>query len=175
MSERIQQEVDECIRERGDSLISVLLGIQERHNYLPEDLLVAVSERMGVSLMDVYGVATFYRAFSLEPRGRHTVTVCTGTACHVRGAGRMVGTVSRELGIRPGETTDDLAFTLETVNCLGCCAIGPIAVVDGEYYGQMNSQKTVSLIHKIRKADRKESGEDGGSTNSGEEQAAKTS
>ena len=159
MSQTIQQHVDECIKERGDSLISVLLGIQETYNYLPEEALVAVSEKMDVPLMDIYGVATFYRAFSLEPRGRHTVTLCTGTACHVRGAGRIVDAVSNELNVNPGETTEDLAFTLENVNCLGCCAIGPITVVDGEYYGQMTSQKTLSLLKKIRKADEKESQE----------------
>ena len=159
MSQTIQQHVDECIKERGNSLISVLLGIQETYNYLPEEALVAVSEKMDVPLMDIYGVATFYRAFSLEPRGRHTVTLCTGTACHVRGAGRIVDTVSNELNVAPGETTEDLAFTLENVNCLGCCAIGPIAVVDGEYYGQMTSQKTLSLLKRIRKADMKESQE----------------
>jgi NADH-quinone oxidoreductase subunit E len=157
MSQSIQQAVDACIQERGNSLISVLLGIQETYNYLPEEALLAVSEKMGVPILDIYGVATFYRAFSLEPRGRHTVTVCTGTACHVRGAGRIVDTVSNELGVSPGRTTDDQAFTLETVNCLGCCAIGPITVLDGEYHGQMTSQKTLSLIKRTRKADEKSS------------------
>ena len=142
--------------EERRGLIALLDRIQAKYGYLPEEELRKISRESGRSLVDVYGVATFYRAFSLEPRGRHTVTVCTGTACHVRGAGRIVDTVSSELGVDPGGTTEDKAFTLETVNCLGCCAIGPITVMDGDYHGQMTSQKTLSLLKRTRKADEKE-------------------
>jgi len=129
----------------------LLLDIQSHLNWLPEEVLREVAQRLQVPLIDVYGVATFYKAFSLKPRGKHLITVCLGTACHVRGGQRIAEAISRELGIQPGETTKDLKFSLETVNCLGCCAIGPIVVVDGEYYGGMTPQKALSLIKRIEK------------------------
>ncbi len=138
--------VDECVKKHGRFLIPVLQDIQDRYNYLPEELLEEVSRRLQRPLRDVYGVATFYRAFSLTPKGKHIVTVCLGTACHVRGGARIAETLARELGIEPGETTDDMQFTLETVNCLGCCAIGPIVVVDGEYYGMVDNRKALSIL-----------------------------
>jgi NADH-quinone oxidoreductase subunit E len=138
--------VDECMTKHGKFLIPVLQEIQGRYNYLPEELLLRVAEKLGRPLRDVYGVATFYRAFSLTPKGKHIVTVCLGTACHVRGGARIAETLARELGIEPGETTDDMQFTLETVNCLGCCAIGPIVVVDGEYYGTVDNRKALSIL-----------------------------
>jgi len=92
----------------------------------------------------------FYHAFSLEPRGRHIVTVCSGTACHVRGGPKIVDEISRKLNIEPGETTEDMRFTLESVNCLGCCAIGPIMVVDEEYYGGLTVDKIDSILAKYR-------------------------
>ncbi|MCK4395968.1 NADH-quinone oxidoreductase subunit NuoE [candidate division WOR-3 bacterium] len=132
-----------------DALIPILQDIQEEYNWLPKETLEIVARELEIPLMDVYGVTTFYRTFSLEPRGKHIITVCLGTACHVRGGQRITETISRELGIDPGETTEDLKFTLETVNCLGCCAIGPIAVIDGKYYGGMTSQKVISLLKKV--------------------------
>jgi NADH-quinone oxidoreductase subunit E len=107
------------------------------------------------------GLATFYRAFSLDPRGKHIVSVCLGTACHVRGAERIVGAVERELGIKSGETDQDLQWTLETVNCLGACALGPIVVVDGEYHGQMTSAKATRLLQKVKKVGGNGAGQDG--------------
>ena len=98
--------------------------------------------------MQVYGVATFFKAFSLKPRGKHTVSVCLGTACHVRGAPAVLDEVKRRLGTEPGETTEDMQFTLETVNCLGACALGPIVVVDGEYHGQMVPGKVKKVIKR---------------------------
>lgn len=142
--------VDKCIKRHGNFLIPVLQDIQDEYNYLPEDLLREVANKLGIPLRDVYGVATFYRSFSLVPKGEHIITVCLGTACHVRGGAKIVDTISRELGINPGETTEDLKFSLETVNCLGCCAIGPILVVDGEYYGEMTNQKAKSLLIKYK-------------------------
>ena len=117
------------------SLLSILLDIQAEFNYLPRLALTHVSNILEIPFSRVYSTATFYRAFSLEPRGKHIVTVCLGTACHVRGAPKIVDEISRKLKIEPGETTEDMQFTLESVNCLGCCAIGPIMVVDEEYYG----------------------------------------
>lgn len=136
---------------RRESLIPLLQDIQSFLNWLPEEVIREVAKKLGIPLIDVYSVATFYRSFSLKPRGRHLITVCLGTACHVRGGQRIVEAISRELGIKPGETTKDMKFSLETVNCLGCCAIGPIVVVDGEYYGGMTSQKALSLIKRIGK------------------------
>ncbi len=136
---------------RRESLIPLLQDIQSFLNWLPEEVIREVAKKLGIPLIDVYSVATFYRSFSLKPRGKHLITVCLGTACHVRGGQRIVEAISRELGIKPGDTTKDMKFSLETVNCLGCCAIGPIVVIDGEYYGGMTSQKALSLIKRIGK------------------------
>ncbi len=145
--------VSKAVDRHGDFLIPLLQDIQEHYNYLPEEALEEVSQKLNMPLMDVYGVATFYRTFSLTPKGKHIVTVCVGTACHVRGGSRIVDALEQELDIKAGETTPDMNFTLETVNCLGCCAIGPVIVVDGEYHGEMTSQKTLSLIKNIEKGE----------------------
>lgn len=131
-----------------DGLIALLERIQARYNYLPEDALREVSASTGRSLVDIYGVATFYRAFSLKPRGRHLVSVCLGTACHVRGGPAIAEEFERRLGIRPGETTEDREFTLETVNCLGACALGPVAVVDGHYFCKVRRTEVKNILHK---------------------------
>jgi NADH-quinone oxidoreductase subunit E len=115
-------------------LIQVLLELQQEKGWLSEDTLKMVSSQLTVPLSQVYHVATFYKAFSLVPRGRHIISVCLGTACQVRGAPRLLDQVVEILNIRPGETTPDMRFTLETVNCLGCCALGPVMVIDGKYY-----------------------------------------
>lgn len=129
-------------------LIPSLLAIQSTYNYLPPEALQRVSERLQVPMIRVYQVASFYKAFSLEPRGRHIVTVCLGTACHVRGAERLVDQVGRVIGIKPGETSADDQFTLETVSCLGTCALGPVMVVDGKYYGNMTASKVERVFKK---------------------------
>lgn len=134
----------------GSSLISILQDIQTEYNYLPEEALRKVATALNVPLIDIYSVATFYKSFSLTPRGKHLITVCMGTACHVRGGPRILGEVERRLSIKPGQTTEDDLFTLETVNCLGCCAIGPIVVVDGEYYGEMTVRKVDPILEKYR-------------------------
>ncbi len=136
-------------RRDRNALIPILQDIQAELNWLPEEALEIVALELGIPLIDVYGVTTFYRTFSLKPRGKHIVTVCLGTACHVRGGHRIADAVSRELGINPGETTKNMKFTLETVNCLGCCAIGPIVMIDSEYYGGMTSQKVHTLLKRI--------------------------
>jgi len=136
--------------EDGDrSLMAVLEEIQARYRYLPEDALILVSERLGVPLSQTYSVATFYNAFSLEPKGRHVINVCMGTACNVRGSRKVLERIRDKLGIQPGQTTEDGEFTLETVNCLGACALGPIVVVDGTYSGQMNGSKADALIREV--------------------------
>jgi NADH-quinone oxidoreductase subunit E len=134
-------------------LISVLEEIQARHRYLPREAIILVSERLGLPLSQVYSVATFYNAFSLERHGRHGVCVCVGTACHVRGAQRILDRLEEKLGIKPGETTPDWKYSLDTVHCLGACALGPIVVVDGEYSGQMHPQKVDDLLGEIEQAD----------------------
>jgi NADH-quinone oxidoreductase subunit E len=135
------------------NIIAILQDIQAEANWLPQEDLRYVCAELSIPLSKMMGLATFYRAFSLEPRGKHIMSVCLGTACHVRGAERIVGAVERELGIKGGETDRDLQWTLETVGCLGACALGPIVVVDGEYHGQMTSVKTTRLLQKVKKAD----------------------
>ncbi len=143
-------ELAEIIESRGadGSLISVLEDIQARYRYLPRAAMVLVSQRLGVPLSQVYSVATFYSAFSLKPRGRHLVSVCMGTACHVRGSGRVLERVQKRLNVKPGETTADRQFTLQTVNCLGACALGPITVIEGEYFGHMSPSKVEPALAK---------------------------
>lgn len=136
-------------------LIPILQDIQAKFNYLPHDALALVSDALKISLIDVISVATFYGAFSLAPRGKHIITICTGTACHVRGAPVILDEFKRKLNIDVEETTEDNLFTLETVNCLGACALGPIAVIDGDYYGQMKIRRVDKLIKKFR-PDKKE-------------------
>jgi NADH-quinone oxidoreductase subunit E len=131
------------------SLIPVLEEIQERCHYLPRDALILVSEWLGVPLSQVYSIATFYNAFSLKRQGRHLIHVCTGTACHVRGAAQILDRLQRRLEIRPGETTPDGEFTLQTVNCLGACALGPITVLDGKYFGQMAASRVDKLLKEF--------------------------
>jgi len=130
------------------ALIAILEEIQAAYTYLPEEALRLVSKETGRSMTDIYGVATFYKAFSLKPRGKHCVSVCLGTACHVRGAQGNVDEFQRELDIAPGETTPDNEVTLETVNCLGACALGPTVVVDGHYFPHVSKSKVKSIIDK---------------------------
>jgi len=127
-------------------LVSILQDIQAEYNYLPGESLLEVSKELGVPLSQVYSVTTFFKAFSLTPRGRHIINVCLGTACHVRGAARILETFERELDINRGATTNDLNYTLETVNCVGACALGPMVMVDGDYLGEMNIEKVKPLL-----------------------------
>jgi NADH-quinone oxidoreductase subunit E len=131
-----------------DSLIAILEELQMQYRYLPRDALILVSEKLGVPLSQVYSVATFYNAFTLKPRGRYLIQVCLGTACHVRGSKHVLEAVCRRLDVEPGETTDDRLFTVETVNCLGACALGPIMVVEGEYFGQMTPAKVAAVLER---------------------------
>ena len=121
---------------RENALIQVLLDIQTENHWLPKPALIWASERLNVPLSRIYHIATFYKAFSLEPQGRHAVQVCLGTACQVRGANRLLDNVISVLGIEPGQTDDKQKFTLSTVNCLGCCALGPVMRIDGQYYSK---------------------------------------
>jgi NADH-quinone oxidoreductase subunit E len=147
MSEKVESILAGFNYDKG-MLVSILQDIQAEYHYLPREGLERVSKSLLVPLSQVYGVATFFKAFSLEPRGRHLINVCLGTACHVRGAVRVLEGMERELGISAGETTKDLKFTLETVNCVGACALGPVVIVDGEYHGQMKSEKAKEVVAK---------------------------
>ena len=135
----------------SSQLIGILQDVQKEYNYLPLVAMMQVSEKLKVPFSRLYSIATFFKAFSLQPRGRHIITVCLGTACHVRKAPRIVDEISRSLGIKAGETTPDRIFTLETVNCLGTCALGPVAVVDGKYFGNLTVKKIGALLKRYEK------------------------
>ncbi len=136
---------------QGDagSLVNVLHDVQHELRYLPEVALRQVARHLGVSRAQVYGVASFYHGFHLEPRGEHTCTVCMGTACHVRGAPRLLETLERDAGVAAGGTTPDLALTVEEVNCVGACAIGPLVILDGEYHGHMTADHLSRLVEPL--------------------------
>jgi NADH-quinone oxidoreductase subunit E len=134
----------------GGQLIAALEEIQGKYGYLPQEELRSIADKTGISLVDIYGVATFYRAFSLQPRGKHLVSVCLGTACHVRGGPVIAAEIEKQLNIRAGETTSDNEFTLETVNCLGACALGPIVVVDGHYFSSVKTSEVKGIIAQAR-------------------------
>jgi NADH:ubiquinone oxidoreductase subunit E len=149
-----KQKIQSIIDKHGalkKNLIAILMDVQTHYNYLPSESLCLIAAGLGMPLIDVVGVATFYRAFSLKPRGKHTCLVCLGTACHVRGGPRILEEMERRLEIAPGETTRDRQFTLETVACLGCCAIGPVVVIDGEYHGHATIRKIEPILEKYRK------------------------
>jgi len=156
MEEKRLEKIDRIVEAHGcrkERVIAILQDIQDEFGYLPEDALRRVAERLGIPLIQVYGVATFFKAFRLKPRGRHVVTVCMGTACYVRGAPAVLAELKRLLGIEPGETTEDMQFTLETVNCLGACALGPVVVVDDEYHEKVTPGKVKAILEKYSTTD----------------------
>jgi len=136
----------------ADSLIAILENVQEVFHYLPEEILILLSERLSLPLSRVYSVATFYNAFSLEPRGEHLISVCLGTACHVKGGQNILSRLERELGIEVGRTTEDLTFSLEKVRCIGCCSISPVIRVDDDTYGHLEAEKVPSVLKRYRRA-----------------------
>ena len=130
------------------ALLAILQDIQAEENYLPREDIESVAKKLDLPLARIYSLATFFSSFSLKPRGKHICTVCMGTACHVRGAQRILEELERALGISNGETTPDQEFSLETVNCLGACALGPIMVVNGEYHGNMETTNVAGVIER---------------------------
>jgi NADH-quinone oxidoreductase subunit E len=136
---------------KKSALISILHDIQDRFHYLPEKAMKKVAMRLEMDLPEIYGVATFYKAFSLTPRGKHAITLCLGTACHVRKGPKILLEVQKLLGIESGQTTPDLRFSLNTVNCLGVCAIGPVMVIDGKFFGEMSPVKARRVLGKFQK------------------------
>ena len=143
--DRVDQIIDEHNGE-ASSLIQVLLDVQSENHWLPKEALDRIGDRLEVPLSLVQHITTFYKAFSLVPKGRHQVHVCMGTACHVRGSSRVLHTVEELTGIKPGETDLDLKFSLETVNCLGCCALGPVIEIDGKAHGNVSTAKTEDVL-----------------------------
>jgi NADH-quinone oxidoreductase subunit E len=146
-------KIDKIIdKYQGDAsaLIQVLLEIQRENRWLPKEALEKVSKKLEVPLNQIQHIATFYKAFSLIPKGRHEVQICLGTACHVRGGPRILDRVEDVLGIQAGQTTTDMEFTLETVNCLGCCALGPVMVVDGKYHGKIAPTEAEEVLKSCK-------------------------
>jgi NADH-quinone oxidoreductase subunit E len=141
--------IDQIIQKYGgepSSLIQVMLDIQSENHWLPKEVLERISRKLKVPMTRIQHIATFYKAFSLVPKGRHRIHICMGTACHVRGAPRVLDAVQDLIGIKPGETDLDLKFSLETVNCLGCCAFGPVMEIDGVTHGKMTSADVSDIL-----------------------------
>lgn len=130
----------------SDSLIPILQQIQDVYGYLPKEILSEVSKHTGLHANQIYGVATFYEQFHLEPRGRHTIKCCRGTACHVKGGREVAKAIEHELGIQEGQTTEDMRFTFETVACLGTCFLAPTAMIDSDYYGHVTRNRIKSIL-----------------------------
>ncbi|MBN1983275.1 MAG: NAD(P)H-dependent oxidoreductase subunit E [Chitinivibrionales bacterium] len=143
--------VSEREQKLDKSVVAMLDQIQVQYGYLPVHEIETVAQKTGKTLVDVYGVATFYKAFSLKPRGRHCISVCLGTACHVRGGAAIAEEFERLLKVQVGQTTDDKEFSLETVACLGACALGPIVVIDGHYFSKVSRPQVADIIEKVRK------------------------
>jgi NADH:ubiquinone oxidoreductase subunit E len=144
------ESIVERYRSGKSSLIGVMQDISQEYGYLPEEVLQEMSRLIEVPISIFYSLATFYSSFRLEPIGKKHICVCVGTACHVRGASQVVDTLERDLQIAPGETSKDGNFTLETVNCVGACALGPLVTVNGEYHGKMDQKKITRLVKSIR-------------------------
>ena len=152
-------KMDSILKGRGSQphqLIEVLQDVQENYGYIPEEAMRKISNTLGVPLIDVYRVASFYKAFKLKPTGKYVITICNGTACHVRGSGLLLDQAISQLGIQPGEVTEDGLFSIECVNCLGACALGPIASENGSYQHHVTPAKLRTFIESIRHQEQKE-------------------
>ncbi len=160
MSAQILSEILEDRKSQPHQLIEVLQDVQEQQGYISEDSMAVISKELGVPLLDVYRVASFYKAFSLKPNGKNVITVCTGTACHVRGANLIVSQATGQLGTEPDEMTDDGLFTVKHVNCLGACALGPVVTENGSCHHHMTAGKIRKLINSIQKDETKENPND---------------
>lgn len=136
---------------RKDFLIEILQDIQDEYHYLPRPALIEIARHLEIPLNQIYEVATYYKAFSLEPKGRYQISICKGTACHVRGAATIQGALERELGIKLGETDKNLEFTLEAVRCLGCCGLAPVMTINQDVYGKVEASEISRIIEKYRK------------------------
>lgn len=135
---------------KGD-LIPLLQSAQDAYGYVPESAMEAIAGLTGIPVSEIYGVVTFYTQFRLTPRGRYVIKICNGTACHVNGSSMLESTIEDALGIRRGETDKDLIFTLESVNCVGCCSLAPVVMVNDDTHGSLTPRKLTSLLKKLRK------------------------
>ena len=145
----VEDKIDKIInmyQNKNGILIQLLLDIQRELSWVPRKAIKKISEKLKIPVSQIYRVASFYTAISLKPRGRHLIRVCVGTACYVRGGTRLLDSIENKLEIKSGETTNDDLFSLETVNCLGCCALGPVIEIDGQYFGKLNSEKLDKLL-----------------------------
>ena len=151
-AEKISNEVAALYDNNPANLIAMLQEIQSRNKnrYLPRPELEALAACLKISIAKVCRIATFFKAFNLEPKGEHMVSLCVGTACHVRGADKILTALEGELKVAAGGTTDDLKFSIETVNCVGACALGPVAVIDGDYFGELNGEKIPEILNRFR-------------------------
>jgi len=147
--DKLDSILDRYEGEKG-TLIQVLLDVQQEFNWIPQEVIRRIGQKLGIRLSQIYRVASFYKAMSLTPRGRHLARVCLGTACHVRGGMKVMDRVMEVLSIGEGETTSDMKFTLERVNCLGCCALGPVMVVDGNYHGKLPTSKVEGILESYQ-------------------------
>ncbi|MBW1702814.1 MAG: NADH-quinone oxidoreductase subunit NuoE [Deltaproteobacteria bacterium] len=150
------KKIDEIIEDykaNREALLMIMQDISDMYNYVPPEVVPALVERLGVKESLIYGVATFYKTISLEPRGKFIVNVCTGTACHVRGADKVMDALKEKLAIEEGQTTDDLLFTLEAVRCVGCCASGPVITVNQDTHGGLDRSSAVKVIEEYEQSD----------------------
>jgi NADH:ubiquinone oxidoreductase subunit E len=147
---KVDTVLDEAAGQRG-MLIAVLQRVQEKLGYLPDEAMKMIAERLSLSLNNVYGVASFYKHFHFKPRGKNIVKVCMGTACHVRGARSVLTEMEQQLGIKEGETTKDMSVTLETVGCVGCCALAPVVTInDKDLFGELTPKMVDDIINSVR-------------------------
>jgi len=146
-------EIDGIIKRNGgkeSAILAILQDIQAKEKYLPKEILEQVSQKMQIPMSNIFRLATFYNALSIKPRGRHKIDVCLGTACHVRGGNKIIDKLKRDLNVAVGDTTKDKRFTLESVRCVGCCSLGPVAVIDGNVYGRVTQDKLPSLLKEFK-------------------------
>ena len=156
MTDEQQRRADEILEQQGfevENLIGILQQIQKEENYLPKEVLEHISRRTEIPLSRIFGIASFYKSFSLKPRGRHQVKVCLGTACHIKGASQNNEEIMRRLKIKEGETTPDMNFSLETVNCVGACALAPVIVVNEDYYDGITPAKVRKMLKQYSEQD----------------------
>ncbi|MCK4419346.1 NADH-quinone oxidoreductase subunit NuoE [Candidatus Aerophobetes bacterium] len=150
MDLEVIDKIADRYKRKESALIGILQDIQAQYNYLPKEALLHIRERLSIPLTHILGVATFYNIFTLKPRGRHLINVCMGTACHVKGVVRILEKIERELGIKTGETTADLRFSLEPIRCLGCCSLAPVVKIDGDIYGKVKQEKVSRILKKYQ-------------------------
>ena len=148
MDLEVIDKIADRYKRKESALIGILQDIPAQYNYLPKEALLHIRERLSIPLTHILGVATFYNIFTLKPRGRHLINVCMGTACHVKGVVRILEKIERELGIKTGETTADLRFSLEPIRCLGCCSLAPVVKIDGDIYGKVKQEKVSRILKK---------------------------